>query len=54
MSSKDIMKNNKEWTIGLAVFALGMIFMVIGVQRGEVEIIFRKAVTICLECIGIG
>ncbi len=25
-----------------------------GSQRGEVEIIFKKAVHICLECVGLG
>ena len=33
---------------------LGAVFMMIGVLRGEHETFFRKAIMICLECIGIG
>lgn len=37
-----------------SVIALGAVGMAIGVMRGEHETVFRKAVMICLECIGIG
>lgn len=33
---------------------IGLIFVAVGVWRGEVETVFRKAVTICMECIGLG
>lgn len=33
---------------------VGIVFVVVGVNRGEAEIVFQKAVNICLECIGIG
>jgi len=29
-------------------------FIYIGVRRGEVSIVLKKAVNICLECIGLG
>lgn len=29
-------------------------FIIAGVFRGEVDIVYKKAVAICLECIGIG
>ena len=38
------------------VFLLGAaaFFILCGVQRGEVAIVLKKAVNICLECIGLG
>lgn len=45
-------KRRKLLAAGLVM--LGAAFMVIGVLRGEHETVFRKAVMICLECIGIG
>ncbi len=44
-------KNNKA---AFAVIITGLVFLVIGVWRGEVETIFRKAINICMECIGLG
>ena len=40
--------------IGPALALLGVGFMAAGVWRGELEIIFSKAIRVCLECIGIG
>ena len=42
---------SKGWIIGLA---LGMIFLIVGALGGQLENIYRKAIMICLECIGIG
>lgn len=41
-----------RWAV--LVLAAGILFMAIGVWRGEVETVFRKAVNICMECIGLG
>ncbi len=39
---------------GLAAAALGLMMMGYGIFRGETAVVFKKAVKICLECIGIG
>ena len=33
---------------------LGILFLGIGAAQGQLAVIWRKAVMICLECIGIG
>ena len=38
----------------LLLLTLGAVFVLLGLGRGEGEIVFRKAVNICLECIGLG
>ncbi|AGT44866.1 hypothetical protein TPE_2392 [Treponema pedis str. T A4] len=34
------------------VLSLGM--MLFGIYRGEVSVVLKKAINICMECIGIG
>ncbi|WP_430080815.1 CD1871A family CXXC motif-containing protein [Paraclostridium bifermentans] len=36
------------------VLAMSICFIVVGSSRGEVKVVLKKAVNICLECIGIG
>lgn len=40
--------------IGICIAAAGLIMMAYGIYRGELAVVFTKAVNICLECIGIG
>lgn len=40
--------------IPLALSFSGICLMVMGAIRGEIGIVFEKAINICLECIGIG
>ncbi len=44
-------KKNKA---ALFLLVAGTAFLAVGVWRGEVETVFRKAVNICMECIGLG
>lgn len=39
------------WILGLGV---GVVCLLVGIMQGQLTDIFRKAVMICLECIGIG
>lgn len=36
------------------VFVAAGTFLIYGILRGEVAVVFSKAVNICLECIGLG
>jgi hypothetical protein len=38
----------------LSLLVCGAVFIVIGIARGDMAAVFRKAVFICMECIGIG
>ena len=44
---------DSRWT-GIALAALGILMMIFGIYRGEMAVVFTKAVNICMECIGIG
>lgn len=39
---------------GIGLLLLGTGLMLLGVSRGEVGVVFAKAIRICLGCIGIG
>ena len=36
------------------LLVLATVCLALGVWRGETETVFRKAVNICMECIGLG
>lgn len=42
-----------KWSGFLFAFC-GLLMMAAGIYRGEMTVVFKKAVNICLECIGIG
>ncbi|HBV83371.1 MAG: CD1871A family CXXC motif-containing protein [Lachnospiraceae bacterium] len=47
--------SNQKRTILQFLFLLVSILMIAyGVGRGEMEIVWNKAINICLECIGLG
>lgn len=43
--------SKKAWIVG---FGIGVIFLIIGAYMDQFERFYRKAIMICLECIGIG
>jgi hypothetical protein len=44
---------SKAW-VPATLFFLGAVSLAIGISRGEMGVVLRKAINICLECIGIG
>lgn len=42
-----------KWT-GVVLAIIGILLMVLGIYRGEMSVVFTKAINICMECIGIG
>lgn len=40
--------------IRVLLLLLAVSFMCLGLNRGEADIILKKAVRICMECIGLG
>lgn len=52
----DFESEKKDFSLfpGILLVVLGVIFMVLGIWRGEMAVVFQKAVNICMECIGIG
>ena len=48
------MREKTRRVCAVSLLVLGVAFVAIGIYRGEVETVLRKAVMICLECIGIG
>jgi len=39
---------------GYVFFILGAVLTIMGYSRGEAAVVLKKAIRICLECIGIG
>ncbi len=48
------MNRTQRNIVRLGLLAGGILFLGIGIARGEMAEVFLKATRICLECIGIG
>ena len=47
-------KDKKKTIAAYGLLLVSLFCMLYGIVRGEPDTVFRKAVQICLECIGIG
>lgn len=47
-------ENSRRIPVWLLGVAIGVICLAVGYGRGDLADIYKKAVMICLECIGIG
>lgn len=45
--------NISRWS-GWVLALVGLGLMAAGIYRGEMAVVLKKAINICLECIGIG
>lgn len=52
-SKKAAAKSRKDYMF-FGILLVGIAFIITGIYRGEVDTVLSKAITICLECIGIG
>ena len=48
------MKRKEPLAVTLLLLEVAVASCVFGVSRGELKTVYRKAVTVCLECIGSG
>ena len=54
LSVKDGRSEKKYTLLRIVLIAAAAVFIIVGFFRGDNDSIFRKAVFICMECIGIG
>ena len=49
-----IMQDKQRNGVWMLLLTAAVMLLVLGTVRGEVSVVFTKAVNICMECIGIG
>ncbi|ADL53044.1 CD1871A family CXXC motif-containing protein [Clostridium cellulovorans] len=50
MDKKGFIGDNTKYVL----LTIALIFIVVGTFRGESSVVVKKAISICLECIGVG
>ena len=48
------MSRRQRAVLAWLLTAAGILCLVLGVLRGEDTVVWRKAVNVCMECIGLG
>lgn len=48
------MTEKQKNRIAAGLMLLGIVFLITGVLQGENTVVWRKAVNLCMECIGLG
>lgn len=49
-----IMQDKQRNGVWMLLLTAAVMLLILGTVRGEVSVVFTKAVNICMECIGIG
>ena len=44
----------KRRIVQAALLAVSIALILLGISRGEMDVVLRKAANLCMECIGIG
>jgi|GEM_PF-3169952 len=47
-------RGSLRYVVPAIIFAIGILFVVIGVNDGEILSVFSKGIALCRECVGIG
>ncbi len=54
LNKRSLRRPERRDMAALLLIFFGAMIIIIGVDSGEVQILWQKAIRICLECIGIG
>ncbi|MCR5809283.1 MAG: hypothetical protein K6G56_06940 [Clostridiales bacterium] len=54
MEKKNAKTEKLRIALPAAIFAVGAVFWIVGMLDGEAGAVLRKAIYVCMECIGLG
>jgi len=49
-----LFSKTSKFVLPVIILSAGIFMMMLGILRGELQMIYQKAILICMECIGIG